>query len=128
MERSAGILLPIFSVPGRYGIGTLGREARAFARFLQAAGQKWWQVLPVGPTGAGDSPYTSLSTFAGNPLLIDLEGLAADGLLTAQELESAAEPEGSAVDYGRVYETRERLLRGRHKAVGRAQSWAEPDI
>ena len=64
MERSAGILLPIFSLPSPYGIGTLGREARAFADFLAAAGQRWWQILPVGPTGVGDSPYTSESTFA----------------------------------------------------------------
>ena len=82
MERSAGILLPVFSLPGPYGIGSLGREARAFADFLRDAGQKWWQVLPVGPTGAGNSPYTSVSTFAGNPLLIDLEDLRDRGLLT----------------------------------------------
>ena len=75
MERSAGILLPVFSLPGPYGIGSLGREARAFAEFLHNAGQRWWQVLPVGPTGAGNSPYTSESTFAGNPLLIDLGDL-----------------------------------------------------
>ena len=56
MERSAGILLPVFSLPGPYGIGSLGREARAFAEFLHNAGQRWWQVLPVGPTGAGNSP------------------------------------------------------------------------
>ena len=61
MQRTAGILMPIFSLPGPYGIGTLGSEARAFADFLQAAGQTWWQILPVGPTGAGDSPYTSVS-------------------------------------------------------------------
>ena len=67
MERAAGILMPIFSLPGPYGIGTVGREARAFADFLAAAGQRWWQILPVGPTGAGNSPYTSESTFAGNP-------------------------------------------------------------
>ena len=56
MERSAGILLPIFSLPGPYGIGTLGAEARAFADFLHAAGQRWWQILPVGPTGGGGFP------------------------------------------------------------------------
>ena len=85
MERSAGILLPAFSLPGAYGIGSLGREARAFAEFLHNAGQRWWQVLPVGPTGAGNSPYTSESTFAGNPLLIDLEDLRDRGLLTEAE-------------------------------------------
>ena len=111
MQRTAGILMPIFSLPGPYGIGTLGSEARTFADFLQAAGQTWWQILPVGPTGAGDSPYTSVSTFAGNPLLIDLEALAAEGLLTKAELETARMPEGEPVVYAAVYESRNRLLR-----------------
>ena len=111
MERSAGILLPIFSLPGRYGIGSLGAEARAFAAFLHDAGQRWWQILPVGPTGAGDSPYTSVSTFAGNPLLLDLEALAAEGLLTAEELRSAEVPQGGPIDYAALYRTREPLLR-----------------
>ena len=86
MKRSAGILLPIFSLPSEYGIGSLGAEARAFANFLQDAGQSWWQILPVGPAGAGDSPYASESTFAGNPLFIDLDLLGKDGLLTEEEL------------------------------------------
>ena len=111
MQRTAGILMPIFSLPGPYGIGTLGSEARTFADFLQAAGQTWWQILPVGPTGAGDSPYTSVSTFAGNPLLIDLEALAEEGLLTKAELETARMPEGEPVAYAAVYESRNRLLR-----------------
>ena len=111
MQRTAGILMPIFSLPGPYGTGTLGSQARAFADFLQAAGQTWWQILPVGPTGAGDSPYTSVSTFAGNPLLIDLEALAAEGLLTKAELETARMPEGEPVVYAAVYESRNRLLR-----------------
>ena len=111
MERSAGILLPVFSLPGPYGIGSLGREARAFADFLHNAGQKWWQVLPVGPTGAGNSPYTSVSTFAGNPLLIDLEDLRDRGLLTEGELSAARAPERAAIDYAALYESREPLLR-----------------
>ena len=111
MQRTAGILMPIFSLPGPYGIGTLGSEARTFADFLQAAGQTWWQILPVGPTGAGDSPYTSVSTFAGNPLLIDLEALVEEGLLTQAELETARMPEGQPVEYAAVYESRSRLLR-----------------
>ncbi len=110
MQRSAGILLPVFSLPGPYGIGTLGKEARAFADFLKAAGQRWWQILPVGPTGAGDSPYTSVATFAGNPLLLDPEALAAEGLLTGEELEAAMVPEGP-VDYAALYASRERMLR-----------------
>ena len=111
MDRSAGILMPIFSLPGRYGIGSLGAEAMAFADFLAASGQRWWQILPAGPTGSGDSPYTSVSTFAGNPFFVDLELLAARGLLTAQELEDAAVPQGMRIDYGALYQDRETLLR-----------------
>lgn len=110
MRRSAGILLPVFSLPSPYGIGSVGREARAFADFLHAAGQSWWQILPVGPTGAGDSPYTSVSTFAGNPLLIDLPDLAERGLLTAEELASARVP-GGPIDYAALYASRKTLLR-----------------
>ena len=110
MKRSAGILLPVFSLPGPYGIGTLGKEGRSFADFLKAAGQRGWQILPVGPTGAGDSPYTSVSTFAGNPLLLDPEALAAEGLLTGEDLEKAKVPEGP-IDYAALYESRETLLR-----------------
>ena len=111
MKRSAGILLPIFSLPSEYGIGSLGREARSFADFLHDAGQSWWQILPVGPTGLGNSPYTSASTFAGNPLLIDLETLCAHGLLTGDDLASARLPVTDKVDYGAVYHVREPLLR-----------------
>lgn len=111
MKRSAGILLPIFSLPSDYGIGSLGAEARAFANFLQDAGQSWWQILPVGPAGAGDSPYASESTFAGNPLFIDLDILAKDGLLTDEELEAARVPAGDKIDYAALRETREPLLR-----------------
>ena len=117
MKRSAGILLPIFSLPSDYGIGSLGKEARAFADFLHDAGQSWWQILPVGPTGLGNSPYTSVSTFAGNPLFIDLETLAADGLLDEADLASARLPITDKVDYEAVYRVREPLLR---KAAKRA--------
>lgn len=111
MERAAGILMPIFSLPGPYGIGTVGREARAFADFLAAAGQRWWQILPVGPTGAGDSPYTSESTFAGNPFFIDPDLLARRGMLTEAELSAARLPQGAAIDYAAVRQSRETLLR-----------------
>ena len=111
MKRSAGILLPIFSLPSEYGIGSLGAEARAFANFLQDAGQSWWQILPVGPAGAGDSPYASESTFAGNPLFIDLDLLARDGLLTEEELGSAKVPAGNKIDYAALKKSREPLLR-----------------
>ena len=111
MKRSAGILLTIFSLPSDYGIGSLGKEARAFADFLRSAGQSWWQILPVGPTGLGNSPYTSASTFAGNPLLIDLEGLAAEGLLDEADLAAARVPNRDSIDYGALYASREPLLR-----------------
>jgi len=112
MPRSAGILLPVTSLPSRCGIGTLGREAFAFAEFLHAAGQRYWQVLPLGPTGYGDSPYQSFSSFAGNPYLIDLDLLIADGLLTQEETDEVfwgRDPR--LVDYGAVYEGRFPLLR-----------------
>lgn len=110
MQRSAGILLPLFSLPGAYGIGSLGAEARRFADFLRQAGQSWWQILPVGPTGAGDSPYTSVSTFAGNPLLIDLDLLAEAGLLEEADLKGAQVPIGP-IDYAALQISREPLLR-----------------
>ena len=69
--RASGILMPVFSLPGPYGIGTLGDEAFAFVDFLAAAKQTYWQILPIGPTGYGDSPYQSFSAFAGNPYFID---------------------------------------------------------
>lgn len=111
MKRSAGILLPIFSLPSPYGIGSLGAGAREFADFLHDAGQAWWQILPVGPTGAGDSPYTSVSTFAGNPLFIDLEDLAADGLLDQADLDAARVPAAEKIDYAALHALREPLLR-----------------
>ncbi len=111
MKRSAGILLPVYALPSRYGIGSLGREARAFVDFLEDAGQTWWQVLPAGPTAAGNSPYSSESTFAGNPLLIDLELLEEDGLLTREDLAEAQVPPVPMVDYGAVKAQRKRLLR-----------------
>ena len=78
MKRSCGIILPIFSLPSPYGIGTLGQAAYDFIDFLKAAGQSWWQMLPLGPTGYGDSPYQSFSTYAGNPYFIDPELLLRD--------------------------------------------------
>ena len=85
--RSSGILLHLTSLPGPYGIGTMGENARAFVDFLQQAGQSYWQILPLVPTGEGNSPYMSPSSAAGNPWLIDLEMLAQQGLLTSEELE-----------------------------------------
>ena len=73
LKRSAGILLPVFSLPSPWGIGTMGAAAREFLLFLEEAGQSSWQVLPLGETSFGDSPYQSFSSFAGNPYLIDLD-------------------------------------------------------
>lgn len=127
MKRSAGVLLPVFSLPSPYGIGSVGKEARAFAEFLKAAGQSWWQILPVGPTGGGDSPYTSLSTFAGNPLLIDLEALVEDGLLEQSDLASARVPVGP-VDYAAVYASHLPLLRKAFSRIDPATAQAVRDF
>src|ERR1700677_3477818 len=81
LPRASGVLLHPTSLPGRHGIGDLGPEAHAFIDFLASTGQRWWQILPLGPTGYGNSPYQSLSSFAGNPLLVDLDGLVKRGWL-----------------------------------------------
>ncbi len=112
MDRSSGILLPISSLPSPYGIGTLGRAAYAFADFLHAAGQKYWQLLPLGPTSYGDSPYQSFSAFAGNPYFIDLDTLVEAGLLEQAELDAAdwgSDPR--YVDYSKIYASRFTMLR-----------------
>ena len=109
-SRSSGILLHPTSLPGSYGIGDFGDEARAFVDFLVAGRQSWWQVLPLGPTGYGDSPYQLMSAFAGNPLLIDPRQLIAHGLLT---LEDIGAPNFSAerVEFAQVQDFKDRLLR-----------------
>lgn len=112
MERASGILMPISSLPSPYGIGTLGREARKFVDFLARAKQRWWQMLPVGPTSYGDSPYQSFSTYAGNPYFIDLDLLARDKLLKRSEcaaIDWGSDP--THTDYGKLYEHRFALLK-----------------
>lgn len=105
--RKAGILMPIFSLPSPYGIGTMGREARVFIDFLSDAGQSCWQMLPIGQTSYGDSPYQSFSSFAGNPYFIDLDELAGQGLLLPEEyLELDWGDAPSRVDYELQYRTR----------------------
>ena len=112
MERSSGILLPLFSLPSPYGIGTMGLAAYDFADLLHAAGQRYWQMLPLGPTSYGDSPYQSFSSYAGNPYLIDLDLLIEDGLLTEQEVRDRNWGEDPRhVDYGKLYENRLDLLK-----------------
>lgn len=105
--RSSGILLPLSSLPSPYGIGSAGSDAYAFVDFLKAAGQRYWQILPLGPTGYGDSPYQSFSAFAGNPYFIDLDDLVQRGLLQKEEIAAAdfgQDPE--RVDYGKLFEHR----------------------
>lgn len=117
MKRSSGILMPIFSLPSPYGIGTMGKAAYDFVDFLKAAGQSWWQILPVGPTSYGDSPYQSFSTFAGNPYFIDLDALIKEKLLTKKEVEAVDWGENEEkVDYEKIYLSRFDIL---HKAKDR---------
>jgi 4-alpha-glucanotransferase len=125
MKRSSGILLPVSSLPSPYGIGTFGKAAYEFADFLKASGQKYWQVLPLGPTSYGDSPYQSFSTFAGNPYFIDLEELVKEGLITKKDIEK--ENWGTNpryVDYGQIYISRFRVLE-KAKANGFAKAKKE---
>ena len=89
MKRASGILLPISSLPSPYGIGTFSKEAYKFVDFLADAGQTYWQILPLGPTSYGDSPYQSFSTFAGNPYFIDLDELVKEKVLTKAECKAA---------------------------------------
>jgi len=119
MERSAGILLPISSLPSKYGIGCFDKAAYAFVDFLKDAGQSYWQILPLGPTSYGDSPYQSFSTFAGNPYFISLDALCEEHLLTQKECEAAALPDTDSIDYSGLYETRYELLR---KAYNRMEN------
>ncbi|MBD5585578.1 MAG: 4-alpha-glucanotransferase [Clostridia bacterium] len=110
MERGAGILCHISSLHGKYGIGTLGREAYEFADFLKSSHVKYWQILPLAQTGFGDSPYSSVCCNSGNPYFIDLVALRDEGLLDDEELASCEMPVGD-VDYGALHKTRFEVLR-----------------
>src|SRR5690625_2441060 len=101
-SRRGGILLHPTSLPGEYGIGELGSEALNWLEFLHQAGQRLWQVLPLGPTGYGDSPYQSFSSFAGNPLLISVERLLQAGWLRRDELAELRALPGSHVQFGEL--------------------------
>lgn len=112
MKRSAGVLMHVSSLPSPFGIGTLGKEAYKFIDFLVDAGQTYWQMLPLGPTGYGNSPYQSLSSFAGNPYLIDLGLLCEDGLLKKEEIDAYDWGNDAIhVDYGKLYENRYSVLK-----------------
>ncbi|MGC9950353.1 MAG: 4-alpha-glucanotransferase [Bryobacteraceae bacterium] len=123
--RSSGILLHPTSLPGRFGIGDLGPEAYRFVDFLAAAGQRIWQVLPLGPTGYGDSPYQLFSAFAGNPLLISIDQLAEERWLTGEELAAAPVFPADEVDYGRVIRCKLPLLRAAYARF--KTSWKNRD-
>ncbi|MGE5365472.1 MAG: 4-alpha-glucanotransferase [Bacteroidota bacterium] len=109
VKRSSGILLHPTSLPGRYGIGDLGNEAYNFVNFLDACGQRIWQIFPLGPTGYGDSPYQTFSAFAGNPLLISPQLLMEDGLLKYDELENTPAFNPHKIDYGQVIDYKHEL-------------------
>ena len=110
--RRSGVLLPISSLPSKYGIGSFSKEAYDFVDKLEEAGQKIWQILPLGPTGYGDSPYQSFSTFAGNPYFIDLEQLIEEGLLTEEECESCDWGNNiEYIDYEKIYLSRFKILK-----------------
>lgn len=117
LDRGAGILLPVSSLPSPYGIGTLGAKAYEFVDMLKSSGQMYWQVLPVGPTSFGDSPYQSFSAFAGNPYFIDLDILIEEGLLKPEDVNSVfwgSDPE--YVEYDVIYNARFKILRKAYEA------------
>ena len=112
MKRGSGVLLPVSSIPSKYGIGAFSKEAYDFVDKLAKGGQQYWQILPLGATGYGDSPYQSFSTFAGNPYYIDLEALIEEGLLTAEECDSVDfGGDERTVDYEKIYFNRFDVLR-----------------
>lgn len=112
MKRGSGVLLHVSSLPSRYGIGTFGKEARKFVRFLNSANQKYWQILPLNPTSYGDSPYQSFSAFALNPYFIDLDYLCKRGYITKEDLKTLRiTRKNRFVDFGYIYSTRFDILR-----------------
>lgn len=111
-KRAAGILMPITSLPSEYGIGCFSKSAYDFVDWLKEAGQSYWQILPLGPTSYGDSPYQSFSTFAGNPYFISLKALVEEGVLTKEECEKVNwGKRADSVDYEKIYKGRYKLLR-----------------
>ncbi len=126
MKRESGILLPVSSLPSRYGIGCFSREAYEFVDWLKETGQSYWQILPLGPTSYGDSPYQSFSTFAGNPYFISLEALIEEGVLTEEECEEADfGSRADSIDYAKIYRARFPLLR---KAYERSRVSEDPEF
>ena len=111
-KRAAGILMPITSLPSEYGIGCFSKSAYDFVDWLKEAGQSYWQILPLGPTSYGDSPYQSFSTFAGNPYFISLKALVEEGVLTKEDCDKVSwGRRADSVDYEKIYKGRYKLLR-----------------
>jgi len=126
--RASGILLHPTSLPGRYGVGDMGQAAYEFVDFLEETGQSLWQVLPLGPTGYGDSPYQCFSAFAGNPLLINLDALVSENLLDESDLENPPDFPSEKVEYGLVIEFKTGLLTKAHENfINRASDEAKAD-
>src|SRR5712671_308280 len=119
-RRSSGVLLHATSLPGGFGIGDLGPAAFEFIDLLASAGQRLWQVLPLGPTGYGDSPYQCFSAFAGNPLLISIDRVVERGYLDALDLQDQPVFSSEIVDFGTVIEWKLPLLRKAFQAFRRA--------
>ena len=110
-ERAAGILMPITSLPSEYGIGCFSKSAYDFVDWLKEAGQSYWQILPLGPTSYGDSPYQSFSTFAGNPYFISLKELIREGVLKKEDCDKVNWGKtANSVDYEKIYKGRYKLL------------------
>ncbi len=125
MNRTAGILLSVSSLPGRFGIGCFSKSAYDFVDWLKEAGQTYWQILPLGPTSYGDSPYQSFSTFSGNPYFISLDELIEEGVLTEKECKNADfGKKADDIDYEKIYKKRYPLLR---KAYERSRVSENPD-
>lgn len=116
MDRGAGILMHIASLPGKFGIGTLGKEAYDFADFIKKAGFKYWQILPLGHTGYGDSPYQCFSAFAGNPYFIDFDLLKDEGLLKEEDYMNENYGDNPAeIDYGKIFDVKYEVLKKAYK-------------
>ncbi len=125
MNRAAGVLLPISSLPSKYGIGSFSKSAYDFVDWLKEAGQSYWQILPLVPTSYGDSPYQSFSTYAGNPYFIDLDALVEEGVLSRKEVDAVDFGEDeTSIDYEKLYNNRYPLLR---KAYERSNISENPD-
>lgn len=125
-KRKCGVLLPVSSLPSKYGIGCFDKKAYEFVDALKEAGQSYWQILPLGPTSYGDSPYQSFSTFAGNPYFISLEALIEEGVLTKKECDKVDfGTDATSVDYAKLYEGRMQLLR---KAYERSNIYMDPEF